>query len=76
MRKNGQNALIKRVMEDITWYISNLLAIMHIIIYINENDQSAIRDITISRDVWTKLMTKYKVIDKKRKIAMLKKLFN
>lgn len=42
MRKNGQNALIEKAMEDITWYISNLLIITHIITYVNENDQSAI----------------------------------
>jgi hypothetical protein len=30
----------------------------------------------ISRDVWIKLMTKYEAVNKKRKMAMLKKLFN
>ena len=63
-------------MEDTTWYISNLLVITHITTYVNDNDQSAIWDMTISRDVWIKLIAKYKAINKKRKMAMLKKLFN
>jgi hypothetical protein len=42
IRKDGQNALIERAMEDTTWYMSNLLAITHIIIYMNKNDQSVI----------------------------------
>jgi hypothetical protein len=63
-------------MENTTWYMSNLLAIMHIMTYVNKNDQLAIQDMIISRDVWTKLMTKYEAMNKKRKMAMLKKLFN
>jgi hypothetical protein len=76
MRKDGQNALIERAMEQTIWYKSNLLAITHITTYVNENDQSAIQDMTISGDVWTMLMTKYEAINKKRKMAMFKKLFN
>jgi hypothetical protein len=76
MRKDGQDALIERVIEQTIWYKSNLLAITHIITYVNENNQSAIQDMTISGDVWTILMTKYEAINKKRKMAMFKKLFN
>jgi hypothetical protein len=42
MRKDGQDALIERAMEQTIWYKSNLLAITHIITYVNENDQLAI----------------------------------
>jgi hypothetical protein len=56
--------------------MSNLLAIMHIITYVNENNQLVIQNMIISRDIWMKLITKCEAMNKKRKVAMLKKLFN
>ena len=76
MVKNKQTALLEKAMENNTWYTSNLLAVTHITTYVKEEDQSAIRDMTTSGEVWMKLMAKYEAVNKKRRMGMIKKLFN
>jgi hypothetical protein len=51
IRKDGQDTLIERAMEQTIWYKSNLLVITHISTYVNKNDQLAIQDMTISGDM-------------------------
>jgi transposase InsO family protein len=76
MVKNKQTTLLEKAMDDTTWYTSNLLAVTHITTYIKTEDQSAIRDMTVSGEVWIKLMTKYEAVNRKRRMGMVKKLFN